>query len=84
MAQAQARFPEVKIGLTGEPVLDYDETLQSQRDATKATVLALDLLLCILFVVGLREVLRPLMAVATMVIVAKRVASDTPRFRSAT
>ncbi len=68
MAQAQARFPEVKIGLTGEPVLDYDETLQSQRDATKATVLTL-VLICILFVVGFREVLRPLMAVATMVIV---------------
>src|ERR1017187_9372251 len=68
MAEAQARVPEAKIGLTGEPVLDYDETIQSQRDATKATVLTL-ILICILFAVGFHEVLRPLMAVVTMVIV---------------
>ena len=68
MAEAQARFPEAKIGLTGEPVLDYDETIQSQRDATKATALTL-ILICILFAVGFHEVLRPLMAVVTMVIV---------------
>jgi uncharacterized protein len=68
MADAQTRFPEAKIGLTGEPVLDYDETIQSQRDATKATALTL-ILICILFAVGFREVLRPLMAVVTMVIV---------------
>jgi uncharacterized protein len=68
MAEAQVQFPETKIGLTGEPVLDYDETIQSQRDATKATVLTL-ILICILFAVGFREVLRPLMAVVTMVIV---------------
>jgi hypothetical protein len=68
MASVQIQFPETKIGLTGEPVLDYDETIQSQRDATKATVLTL-ILICILFAVGFREVLRPLMAVVTMVIV---------------
>ena len=68
MAEAQVRFPETKIGLTGEPVLDYDETIQSQRDATKATALTL-ILICILFAVGFHEILRPLMAVVTMVIV---------------
>ena len=68
MAQAQTRFPEATINLTGEPVLDYDEMLQSQGDATKATVLTF-ILICILFAVGFREVLRPLMAVVTMIIV---------------
>jgi hopanoid biosynthesis associated RND transporter like protein HpnN len=68
MAEAQSQFPETKIGLTGEPVLDYDETIQSQRDATKATILTL-ILICILFAVGFQEILRPLMAVLTMVIV---------------
>lgn len=68
MSQIQTRFPEVKINLTGEPVLDYDEMVQSQNDATKATILTL-VLICILFVIGFREVLRPLMAVITMVIV---------------
>ena len=36
---AGGKFPDVRINLTGEPVLDYDEMLQSQSDATKATVL---------------------------------------------
>ncbi|HXI85461.1 MAG TPA: MMPL family transporter [Verrucomicrobiae bacterium] len=68
IAQAQTQFPDVKINLTGEPVLDYDEMLQSQNDATKATVLTF-VLICILFAAGFREVLRPLMAVVTMIIV---------------
>jgi hypothetical protein len=68
MAQVQTQFPDVKINLTGEPVLDYDEMLQSQNDATKATGLTF-VLICILFAAGFREVLRPLMAVVTMVIV---------------
>jgi uncharacterized protein len=61
-------FPDVRIGLTGEPVLDYDEMLSSQRDAMKATGLTL-LLICGLFAVSFREVLRPLLAVGCMVIV---------------
>ena len=68
MAQVQTQFPDVKINLTGEPVLDYDEMLQSQNDATKATALTF-VLICILFAAGFREVLRPLMAVVTMIIV---------------
>src|ERR1017187_10329853 len=68
MAQVQTQFSDVKINLTGEPVLDYDEMLQSQNDATKATALTF-VLICILFAAGFREVLRPLMAVVTMIIV---------------
>ena len=68
MAQVQVQFPDVKINVTGEPVLDYDEMLQSQNDATKATALTF-ILICILFGIGFREVLRPLMAVVTMIIV---------------
>src|SRR5258707_11706473 len=42
--------------------------LQSRKDATKATALTF-VLICVLFVAGFREVLRPLMAVVTMLIV---------------
>lgn len=68
MAEVQAKFPDVTINLTGEPVLDYDEMLQSQSDATKATALTF-ILICILFTASFREVLRPLMAVGCMIVV---------------
>jgi hypothetical protein len=68
IAEVQAKFPDAKINLTGEPVLDYDEMLQSQRDATKATVLTF-VLICILFTASFREMLRPLLAVGCMIIV---------------
>ena len=68
MADAQAKFPDVTINLTGEPVLDYDEMLQSQRDASKATAVTF-VLICILFTASFREALRPLLAVGCMIIV---------------
>jgi hopanoid biosynthesis associated RND transporter like protein HpnN len=58
----------VTISLTGEPVLDYDEMLVSQRDATKATVLTL-LLVALLFALSFKEVIRPVLAICTMVLV---------------
>lgn len=68
--EVQATAPDVRIGLTGEPVLDLDEMEQSQRDATWATVLTL-VLIAGLFVSGFREWLRPLLAtVCLMLIVA--------------
>jgi len=68
IGEARRGFPDVRISLTGEPVLDYDEMLSSQRDATRATVLTLALI-CLLFGVSFREVLRPLLAVGCIVIV---------------
>jgi len=68
MKEVQTKFPDVKINLTGESVLDYDEMHQSQRDATKATALTF-VLICVLFMVGFRVVLRPLLAVGSMIIV---------------
>jgi len=68
MAEVQAKFPEVKLNITGEPVLDYDEMRQSQSDATKATVLTF-ILICILFTASFHEVLRPLLVVGCMMVV---------------
>jgi len=68
LRETQTRFPDVRIGLTGEPVLDLDEMDQSQRDATWATLLTL-VLIAGLFVAGFREWLRPLLAVACLVLI---------------
>jgi hopanoid biosynthesis associated RND transporter like protein HpnN len=68
IADVHQQFPDLRISLTGEPVLDYDEMTESQRDATHATLLTL-VLVAVLFGAGFREVLRPVLAVGGMVIV---------------
>jgi hypothetical protein len=68
IAEVAPEFPDVKIGLTGEPVLDLDEMETSQRDAMWATILTLAL--CgLLFVTGFREWLRPILATACLVLI---------------
>lgn len=62
------QFPDLKIDLTGEPVLDYDEMLVSQNHAVTATLVTL-VIIAILFVFSFREVLRPALAVLAMVLV---------------
>jgi len=66
--EVQERFPDVRIGLTGEPVLDLDEMDQSQRDATMATIVTL-LVIAVLFVISFREWLRPLLAVVCLMLI---------------
>ncbi len=61
-------FPDVQISLTGEPVLDHDEMQSSQQHALRATLLTLGLIAA-LFAVGFHELLRPLLAVVSMVLV---------------
>ncbi|MCX7886915.1 MAG: MMPL family transporter [Verrucomicrobiae bacterium] len=68
ISEVQATAPDVRIGLTGEPVLDLDEMEQSQRDAMRATVLTL-VLITVLFVSGFREWLRPLLATLCLVLI---------------
>ncbi|MGD0538193.1 MAG: MMPL family transporter [Verrucomicrobiota bacterium] len=59
--------PGVNVGITGGPVLEVDETAQSKRDATFATVISL--ILCAgLFIYAYSEVWRPLKAVVSLVI----------------
>ena len=59
--------PEVRIGLTGKPVLQADELETSARDMTRATILALGVV-SILFVLYFRELKRPLCAVLAFVV----------------
>jgi uncharacterized protein len=59
--------PGVNVGITGEPVLEYDEMQQSQKDSTKASIVSL-LLCATIFIVGYRGTGRPLKAVFCLVI----------------
>ncbi len=63
----QIEVPGVNVGVTGEPVLEYDEMKQSQEDSTVATVVALGLS-ALIFIIAYRETGRPLKATACLVI----------------
>lgn len=68
LAEVQMQFPDVRLSLTGEPVLDFDEMQQSQRDAIQATLLTL--VLCGgLFAVGFKEWIRPLLATVCLLLI---------------
>ncbi len=59
--------PGVSVGVTGEPVLEFDEMAQSQYDSTLATLVSLVLVLFI-FIYGYAESGRPLKANAVLVV----------------
>ena len=41
MSETDIEVPGLNVGLTGEPVLDYDEMEQSKHDAILATIVSL-------------------------------------------
>lgn len=63
----QAEVPGLNVGLTGGSVLDYYETLQSEKDVTLASIVSLVLCLLI-FVYGYNETGRPIKATICLVI----------------
>lgn len=63
----QRSHPKVLVSLTGELVLDVDESLVSTSDSYNATVASL-ILVALVFAAAFREFYRPLMAVFTLVI----------------
>jgi hopanoid biosynthesis associated RND transporter like protein HpnN len=65
--QTQAEVPGVNVGLTGEPVLDYDQMTQSQKDATLASIVSLALC-AIIFIYGYNETGRPIKAAFCLLI----------------
>ena len=65
--QTQNEVPGVNVGLTGEPVLDYDEMTQSQKDTTKASILSL-FLCALIFIYGYNEIGRPLKTTVCLVV----------------
>lgn len=55
----EQEIPGVNVGITGEPILEYEEMQQSQRDTASASVLALCLVM-VIFVFGYHETRRPI------------------------
>lgn len=65
--ELQKDYPEVEVGITGKAVLESDEMAAAQRDMTIATLISL-LGVAFLFVVFFRGVVRPALAVTTLII----------------
>ena len=65
--QPKAEVPGVNVGITGEPVLEYDEMQQSQKDSTVATVVSL-VLCALIFIYGYRETGRPIKATICLIV----------------
>jgi len=61
VSETEVEVPGLNLGITGEPVLEYDEMLQSQKDTTVATVISL-VLVALIFIYGYHETGRPLKA----------------------
>jgi hypothetical protein len=65
--QTRVEVPGLNVGLTGEPVLERDEMLQSQKDTTKASIVSL-LLCALIFIYGYQETGRPVKATICLVV----------------
>ena len=65
--QTQDEVPGLNVGVTGGPVLDYDEMTQSQRDTTLASIVAL-VLCALIFIYGYNETGRPVKAAICLVV----------------
>jgi len=63
----QAEVPGVNVGITGEPVLDYDEMIQSQKDTMLASLVSL-VLCALIFIYGYHETGRPVKATICLVV----------------
>jgi hopanoid biosynthesis associated RND transporter like protein HpnN len=65
--ETQNEVTGINVGLTGEPVLDYDEMRQSQKDITLASIVSL-VLCALIFIYGYNETGRPIKATICLVI----------------
>ena len=65
--QTKFEVPGVNAGLTGQPVLDYDQMVQSQKDVTLASVASL-FLCALIFIYGYNETGRPVKATLCLLV----------------
>jgi len=66
IAETKTEFPGIDAGLTGRPVLAADEITTSDRDMTRATILAI-VLVGIMFILFFRSISRPVLAMVSLV-----------------
>src|SRR6059036_478668 len=67
VARTKAEVPGINSGITGEPVLEYDEMAQSKHDTTVATIVSL-VLVALIFIYGYNESGRPIKATICLVV----------------
>ncbi|MEJ2699688.1 MAG: MMPL family transporter [Desulfuromonadales bacterium] len=65
MDASRAEYPGISVGLTGRPVLQADEMATTNRDMTRASIIAF-ILVGLLFVVVFHGWLRPVVLMATL------------------
>lgn len=65
--ETRMEVPGVNVGLTGTPVLDYDQMTQSQKDTTLASIVSL-FLCALIFIKGYNETGRPIKAALCLII----------------
>ena len=65
--QTQFEVPGLNVGITGEPVLEFDEMAQSQFDSTVASIVSL-VACALIFIFGYSQTGRPLKATLCLVV----------------
>ena len=67
VTETQSEVPGVNAGVTGMPVLDYDEMVQSQKDTTVASIVSL-IICALIFIYGYNETGRPIKATICLIV----------------
>ncbi len=65
--ETKEEVPGLNVGITGEPVLDHDQMVQSQHDTLLASVASL-ILCALIFIYGYQETGRPIKATFCLII----------------
>src|SRR6266478_3909564 len=63
----KTEVPGLNVGLTGEPVLEHDEMIQSQQDTTVASIASL-IVCALIFIYGYQETGRPVKATLCLIV----------------
>ncbi|HEY4952677.1 MAG TPA: MMPL family transporter, partial [Verrucomicrobiae bacterium] len=65
--QTKNEVPGLNVGITGGPVLDYDQMMQSQKDTTLASIVSL-VICALIFIYGYNETGRPVKATICLIV----------------
>ncbi|MDB6055043.1 MAG: putative exporter of the superfamily [Verrucomicrobiales bacterium] len=65
--ETQFEITGINVGITGEPVLEFDEMGQSQHDSTIASIVSL-VICALIFIFGYKETGRPLKATLCLIV----------------
>src|SRR6266700_1748467 len=65
--EIKTQVPGLNVGLTGEPVLEHDEMVQSQKDTTVASIASL-VICALIFIYGYQQTGRPIKATICLIV----------------